>query len=442
MHVQWTFLLVCKFLPLAAGTTNLGQQPLGNLIFGQWQHQFNDPDRDDSSCVISHLNAFDQAEGPVAPSLSATEHPESPKLAAINSTTWDQWEFDGVSDSGKGGFMMGFCRDPSFPFFGQGNLRIELYMTLDDGTRIEEMQYTQHSTIMDCADYVKGLWNSSGHLYGFRVTKDMRSAKVWWETRRGKGVVTLDSLTPPVLANGLLWPPKKSVQPQRPAAVTLGPGFYFNQPISGGKMVAHVQMDKKTMSITGHGAHTRLWAEDGWINICYGWHVVRGYLGPYTISYLQMFSKLDNWVSYLSAQLFKDGQLLVATQVGEISREADHVLFRPDFTGNVSGRLADRSTGRVLEFVSATSGKTWRFHHAHESKMFEMAFLGGKGGTGFVTNVQGGELGTDERYDGRGFSEQVLLPEKVENWQIWLIYSFSFVGRWKNMVANLLSFNF
>lgn len=442
MHLSWTLLSVFKFLPLAVGTSDLSQQLSTNLFSGQWQHQFSDPDREDSSCVISHLSAFDQAEGPITPSLSATEHPEIPKLAAINSTTWDQWEFDGVAASGKGSFMMGFCRDPSFPFFGQGNLRIELYVTLEDGTRIEEMQYTQHSTIISCADSVRGLWNSSDHLYGFKVSKDLRSAKVWWESRRGKGVITLDSLTPPVLANGALWPPKEGTQDQQHAAVRLGPGFYFNQPISGGRMVAQVQMGGKSMRIAGHGAHTRIWAENGWLNICHGWHVVRGYLGPYTVSYFQLYSKLDNWVSYLSAQLFKDGQLLVATQVGEISRTADHVLFRPDFTGNVSGRLADSSTGRVLEFVSATTGKTWRFHHDHETKMFEMGFSGGKGGTGFVTNVQGGELGTDERYQGKGFSEQVLLPERVEKWQIWLIYSFSTLGRWKNVVTNFVSFIF
>ncbi|KAH6622499.1 hypothetical protein F5144DRAFT_655754 [Chaetomium tenue] len=400
MHIQWTFLSVFKFLQLAAGTPNLGQQPLADLFSGEWQHQFSHPERDDSSCVISHLSAFDQVEGPVTPSLSVTEHPESPKLAALNATAWDQWEFDG------------------------GNLRIELYMTLEDGTRIEVMQYIQHSAIIDCAGYVKGIWNSSGHLPGFRVSKDMRSAKVWWETGRGKGIVTLDSLSPPVLANGLVWPPKEGVRSQCHATVQLGPGFYFSQPISGGKMVARVQMDKKTMSITGHGAHARLWAEDGWVNVCYGWHVVRGYLGPYTISFVYLFSKLDKWL-------------------GEISREADHVLFRPDFTGNLSGSLADRLTGRVLEFVSATSGKTWRFHHAHETKMFEMdCLIEGKGGTGFVTSVQGGELGTDERYDGGGFSEQVLLPEIVKNWQIWLIYGYTFARRWKNTVINFLSFNF
>jgi hypothetical protein len=424
-------------LSLSVASLKFAQQPLD--LSGQWQHQFGASDRDGSPCTISRISAFEQAQGPVGLSTSPDEHPESPKLSAINSTAWEQWEFDGVAASGKGSIMMGFVRDPSFPFFRQGNLRIEFYITLEDGTQVQKMEFAEHSTIIDCPGSVRGIWNTSDSFHAFKVSKDMRSANVWWETQRDKGAFALESHTPPVLANGAVWPLGEGRQAQGVAAVQVSPRFYFNQPISGGKMTAHVQIGKKRMHMTGYGAHCRLWAEDGWFKLCRGWQLVRGYLGPYTVSYFQCLSRVDDWVAYFTAQLFKNGQLLVGTQVGPADGGADHVIFRPDSGGNVTGRLGDKSTGRVLEFVSPARGKTWRFRNRHESKMFEMGFGGGKGATAFVDNVGGGEVGTNEHYEGRGITEQVLLPEEVKVWQMWVLYGISVVGGWKQRLESFVS---
>jgi hypothetical protein len=426
-------------LPLVIADLHLAQQPLEGLLSGHWQHEFDTLDQHDTSCIISHLTAFEQVEGPVAFSLSAAEHPEVPKLSAINSTVWEQWEFDGVAVSGNASILMGFSRDPSYGFFGQGNLRVEFYMTLEDGTRIQELEYTQQSTIIDCPGFVSGLWNSSDRFYAFRVSKDMQTAEVWWEARREKGYLILESLAPPHLADGQLWPPSQQDPVVNHAAVMMAPGLYFNQPIAGGKMTAHVKVGNREMHITGYGAHCRLWAEDSWFKICRGWQVVRGFLGPYTITYWQPLSRVNDWVSYFSANLFKDGELVVGTQVGTGSRDTDHVLFGSEFSGNISGSLADKATGHMLEFVSSVSGRRWRFKHSHQTKMFEMGLGGGKGLTGFVDDVAGGEVGTDEHFEGKGISEQVFLPDKVKQWQIWVVYGIGFLGRWKNSLASFVT---
>lgn len=429
--------------PASASPNDFAQQPLDGLLSGQWLHEFSTPDH--SSCTISRLSAFEQVDGPVSFSRSAAEHPEVPKLSAINATVWEQWEFDGVADSGWGSVLMGFSRDPSYGFFGQGNLRVEFYLTLTDGTVIQELEYTKHSTIIDCPDSVSGVWNSSDRLYAFRVPKDMGSAEVWWDTGRERGSLSLESLTPPHLADGKLWPLKKEDQQAQndddddQPPTKMAPGLYFNQPIAGGKMTADIQIGKKRMHISGRGGHSRLWAEDSWFKICHGWHIVRGFIGPYTLSYWQPVSRLADGVSFFSAQLFKDGKLVATSQVGTTSPDADHVLYDPDFTGNVSGRLADKSTGRVISFVSPASGRSWRFLHAHHFKMFEMRFGGGKGLTGFVDHITGGEVGTGEQFVGKGISEQVNLPDEIKTWQIWVVYGIGFLGRWKNTLTNFVS---
>ncbi|KAK3996227.1 hypothetical protein QBC44DRAFT_159489 [Cladorrhinum sp. PSN332] len=434
------------------GGKHLAQQPLLDTLLQPQQPHFDAISEDHSSCTINRLTAYEQTQGPVSFSLSESEHPEVPKLSALNSTVWEQWEFDGVSASGNGSILMGFSRDPSYHFFGQGNLRVEFYMLLDDGTIIQELDYTQQSTIIVCDDSITGIWNSSDRVYGFRVPRDMTSAHVWWDTGREKGSLDLSSLTPPYLSNGQLWPPSAENSEQSTndagSAVKMAPGLYFNQPIAGGKMTAEVQIGKrKHMRISGHGGHGRLWAQDGWFNICDGWHIVRAFIGPYTISYWEPVSRIDNSTSYFSAQLFKDGRLLVGAQIGNPDpasrsrwQDKDHVRFTPEFEGDgVSGRLADKSRGRFLEFVSPKSGKAWRFRHSHVKKMFEMNLGGGRGLTGFVDRVVGGEVDTEESFEGTGFSEQVHLPAEIKQWQIWVVYGIGFLGKWKSTVTNFVS---
>ncbi|AEO57198.1 hypothetical protein MYCTH_114667 [Thermothelomyces thermophilus ATCC 42464] len=430
--------LACGLLlPLATADVNLAQQPFGEF---EWQPKFDTPSGDHTSCAVSRLSAYEVGEGPVSFSLSPTEHPEIPKLSTINSTVWEQWEFDAVSESGTGSVLMGFSRDPSYSFFGQGNLRVEFYMTLEDGTRIQELEYTESSTVIDCPDSIRGIWNSSDRSYAFEISRDMQRARVWWDTGREKGSIAIESTTTPHLADGEIWPPEEGESRVKKSwpSVKLSPGLYMSQPIAGGKVTAHVQIGKKTMSITGYGAHSRLWAENSWFKICRGWQIMRGFLGPYTISYWRPLSRLDDWVPYFAAHLFKHGRLVFTSQVGAPSQQVDYTQFHSDFSGNVSGSLADKATGRVLEFVSPSTGKTWRFHHRHFAKMFEMGFGGGRGLTGFLDEIVGGEVGTDEEFTGRGFSEQVLLPDEIKQWQIWVVYGIGFLGRWKNTVTNLV----
>ncbi|KID93651.1 hypothetical protein MAJ_10386, partial [Metarhizium majus ARSEF 297] len=151
------------------------------------------------------------------------------------------------------------------------------------------------------------------------------------------------------------------------------------------------------------------------------------------MAYWRPVSRLNKGVPYYSAQLFKDGELLVGTAKGEVSDTDDYVLFTNDFSGNVSGSLADRSTGHFIEFVSPQKGKTWRFKVEHNRVKFNMGLGGGLGLSGFTARVSGGE-GTGEQYHGTGFAEQSALPEKIKQWQIWVVYGIG-LGRLRDWVV-------
>ncbi|OKL60402.1 hypothetical protein UA08_04450 [Talaromyces atroroseus] len=410
------------------------QQPLGDLFSGHWESPLGGFGLSLSECKTSHTTAYQQGYGPVEFSLSTTEHLEVPKLSSINATAWEQWEFDGVSESGNAGLIVGFSRDASYAFFGQGNLRVEFFMILEDGTVIQELDYLQESTIIVCDDTVTGIWNSTGRSYSFQISKDMSQAKVWWDTPQAQGSLSLLSQSPPHLADGSLWPAA-----DKNATTELGPGLHFNQPIAGGRIEADVTIREQRILVSGTGGHGRLWAKDGWFQICSGWFIVRASAGPYVLSYWEIVSRINPGVSYYSAQLFKEGELLVATQIGERSDAQDHVLYTQELGGNVTGLLRDRSTGHVVEFVSPVQRKRWRFLVRNKRKKFEMGMGGGSGLTGFTNIVTGGEV-WEKPYEGRGFSEQVTLPDKIKQWQIWLVYGIGFLNKGKTSLIKMIGY--
>lgn len=133
----------------------------------------------DKSCLVSKSTAFETFNGPNTFSTSPSEHINSVKITpAVNATNWEQWEFDGLSHTGLSGLLMAFSRDPSYAFFGQGNLRVEFYITLGDGTLIQELDYLSESHVIDCPLFTVGIWNSTDRLYSFHVTKDLKYAKL------------------------------------------------------------------------------------------------------------------------------------------------------------------------------------------------------------------------------------------------------------------------
>ncbi|KAK1837782.1 hypothetical protein CCHR01_19597 [Colletotrichum chrysophilum] len=412
----------------AAGQSE--QIPLNSLFPQEWQaHLSFEPEASLSTCKISQTTAFQQHDGPVDFSESTTEHLETPKLSSINATAWEQWEFDGTAESGMSGIIMGFSRDPSYPFFGQGNLRVEFYMALEDGTVIQELDHLKQSTIITCDGSVTGVWNSTGRTYGFQVPTDMSRAKVWWATPRSKGSLTMFSDTLPHLADGKLWPAEAGT-------VEMSPSLYLNQPIAGGRVVVDHTLGKQRLQFTGRGGHGRVWAKDSWFKVCDGWNIIRGFAGPYSLALWRPVSRINKGMPYYSAQLFKDGELLVGTAKGDPSATEDYVLLTNDFSGNVSGSLADRSTGQVVHFVSPSQGKTWRFELQHKRRKFNMGLGGGLGLSGFTGSVTGGEVG-EEDFRGMGFAEQAALPMEVKQWQIWIVYGIGLLGEWRNFFFNL-----
>ncbi|KUJ20446.1 uncharacterized protein LY89DRAFT_578802 [Mollisia scopiformis] len=391
----------------------------------------------DDSCSISKSTAFEVYDGLITFSTSQSDHINSVKiLPAVNSTNWEQWEFDGLSHTGLSGLLMAFSRDPSYAFFGQGNLRVEFYITLGDGTVIQELDYLKESYIIDCPDFTAGVWNSSDRSYSFHVTKDLKYAKLKFDSWRVRGGFTMSSSTPPHNADGSPWIPEGG----NAKATELSPGMFYALPMGGAAVEVDATLGSgRRIVFSGRGGSTRLWATEGWLKICDGWKVIRAWAGPYSLVYWDLVSRMDWGVKYVSAHLFYDDQLVVGTNVGNVSETEDYVLATDRFDGELHGRYKDKNTGHIFEFVSPTQDRRWKFELEHMITQYEMGAGGGFGMTGFANRVTGGEVG-EIQYEGRAQSEQTFWPEYIEEWKIWLVYGAGFLGKGKTQFMKLMGY--
>lgn len=439
-----TIALAVLLAPLAAA--NLYQVPLGSSPFPT-EHDFK-ANWDDDSCTVSRSTAFDVLDGPNTFSTSPSAPINAVKITpVINKTNWEQWEFDGLSHTGLSFLAVVFSRDYSYYFFGKGNLRLDFFMTLPDGTRIQELDYVKESTVIDCPDYTAGIWNSSGKSYTFYTTKDLKHTKLQFDSPRVRGTYKLSSTTPPHHADGSAYDPEGGSSAD---ATEISPDFYYSVPVGGGEVeVDAVLRSGKKLSFSGRGGSARLWAQQGWLGITESWIGIRAWAGPYTIVYWDVISRVGaaTGKKFFSGHLFHNDRLLVGTRVGVntsddnggSSGEDDYVRITQQYGGEVAGSFDDKNTGHIFEFVSPARGKTWRFEMQHTLKQYELGIGGGLGISDFANRVFGGEVGGDQ-YEGRGLTEQATFPEYIPQWAIWLLYGVGYLGAGKDYAADLLSY--
>jgi hypothetical protein len=334
------------------------------------------------------------------------------------------------------GLLMAFSRDPSYAFFGQGNLRVEFYITLGDGTIIQELDYLAESYIIDCPDFTAGIWNSTDRSYSFHVTKDLKYAILKFDSWRIQGGFTMDSSTTPYLADGSPWP----LDDSKTGATEMAPGLFYALPVGGAAVELDATLSSgKRIKFSGRGGSTRLWATHGWLGLCDGWKVVRAWAGPFSIAWWDLVSRIDPGVRYISAHLFYNDKVVVGTQLNNVSETEDYALDTDLFDGELHGRYKDKNTGHIFEFVSPSEDKKWSFQLDHMVTQYEMGAGGGFGMSGFANRVVGGEVG-GVQYEGRGQTEQTYWPIYIEKWKIWLVYGAGFLGKGKTYFLKLVGY--
>ncbi|KAE9570801.1 hypothetical protein CGMCC3_g12996 [Colletotrichum fructicola] len=360
------------------------------------------------------------------------EHPTIGKLSGINSTSWEQWVFDSVSDNGSSGIFLSLGRDASYSFFGQGNLHVEFYALLADGTKIQELAFVDESSIYDCGDFVASTWTSDSHSFEFRVPRETEiGASTTFSVRTPKfhGSFLLAGSAPGHFPDGTLHAsPRSSTQ--------VAAGLHMHGTVPAAQVRGNLTIKGRRggpVSYSGMGGHFHLWAIDNWFKIIWGFRIIRGTAGPYSFFYWEPTSRVGGRTPHYTAILFKNGQKLVSTQASgpPINEPPDGDYVKVLATQHGRGArasVAGRSTGHIVEFSSA--GKQWRFELEHQYVQVQMPFGRDTGLAVFTNRVFGGETGGCQ-YLGSAFSEEAEFPEELARWKIWLVYGVGMMGQMK-----------
>ncbi|GJC91663.1 hypothetical protein CH63R_01264 [Colletotrichum higginsianum IMI 349063] len=400
-------------------------------------------------CKEHRITAYETVAGDVLfGPRTPNEHPTVGKLSGINSTSWEQWVFDSVSETGSSGIFLSLGRDASYSFFGQGNLHVEFYALLDDGTKIQELAFVEVSSVYDCGEFVASTWTSSSHAFEFRVPKDAGAGggsggsggapTFAVRTPKFRGDFLLLGTAPGHFPNGALRASASSSSTQ------LAPGLHMHSTIPAAQVRGNMTFKGREISYSGVGGHLHLWAIDNWFKIIWGFRILRGSAGPYSFFYWEPTSRVGGRVPHYTAILFKDGKKLVSTQAAtppsHQPQGGDYVRVSATQHGrgaraSVASRPA--STGHVVEFWSAGGGH-WRFELEHQHVQVQMPFGRDTGLAVFTNRVFGGEAGGCQ-YLGSAFSEEADFPETLAQWKIWLVYGIGMVGQMKARVTSWLS---
>lgn len=359
------------------------------------------------------------------------EHPTLGKLSGINSSSWEQWVFDSVSDNGLSGIFLSLGRDASYSFFGQGNLHVEFYALLEDGTKIQELAFVDESSIYDCGEFVASTWTSNSHNFEFRVPGNADiGAKTTFtvSTPKVQARFDLTGTAPGHSPDGTLHAsPRSSTQ--------VAPGLHMHGTVPAAQVQGNITIKGCRNQIelfSGMGGHLHLWAIDNWFQIVWGFRIVRGAAGPYSFFYWEPTARLGGRTPYLTAILFKNGQKLVSTQASapsNKSKKGDYVTARSTQHGRgARASVAGRSTGHIIEFWS--DEKQWRFELEHQYVQVQMPFGQDDGLAVFTNRVFGGEVNGCQ-YLGSAFSEEAKFPETLAQWKIWLIYGIGMLSQLK-----------
>jgi hypothetical protein len=356
-------------------------------------------------CLDSHLNAFQTADGPVNITTDPLENFDLPKLSRLNSTSGEQWAFDGTSSTGKAGFLIGFYRDPNYAFLGPGNFRVSFDVVWENGTTWSLVDYVVDSSIKHCHGLVTGVWTKPLHTYTFEIAEDSTWARVIIATPSVKGSWNYTNTAPPRYADGTSFSSQNG-------STWNAPFLHWAEPIPAGIVDIDITIDTTPLRWRGMGGHDRWWASYGWLDIMKGWQAIRLTVGPFSMMYWAPTSRVLNGALYPSVVLYQNGKAVFHAQSMNPSHKNRYLVIEPTFHGNVSAGLHSKGTGAELHLVDPETSAHWIFTIGNENTVFQFEIGSGNGGSASVGRAIGGKKG-GMVHEGVFFSEFVDVGNLV-----------------------------
>ncbi|KAH8886600.1 hypothetical protein GQ53DRAFT_875251 [Thozetella sp. PMI_491] len=326
---------------------------------------------------------------------------DAPMTGGFNLTNGEDWSFEGVSADGHSGMGFTFSRGTvaSIPLAQ----RIFFAVVWPNGTRFMTSQFANTSTVEICNNTVKGTWfnEASGMNWTFESSNDYSRTLVHIDSATVKGTFRLNSISPAVYPNGLIYPSKNGDN-------LFAPYLYWVENAPVGIAEANLTIQGTPFMLKGIGGRERNWNSFAWAEVSARWDMIRAEVGPYTLMAWTFESKIDSQ-TYFSSVIMRGSEVLFRTQTQKTSTTMTYGSFDLRYNGTVHlssdpsspKRLPEsRHTGYVLEMVAPMTGEHWKFDVDYTKCVYwfpagDLAKLGG-----FVGAVKGGQVGGPQ-YVGR-----------------------------------------
>ncbi|KAK3299489.1 uncharacterized protein B0H64DRAFT_472610 [Chaetomium fimeti] len=365
---------------------------------------------------------------------SANLFPKWPEK--LSPTAVETWLFDAMAEDGSAAFTVSFFRDGSQ---APASFRAAINAAWADGT-----VWSQHLVVPVSVVTSEGPDVAHGRITGawrteesqddncrtsatFDVATDLSTTTVTFDapgritgnlTQRSLGYATLPKTDREAeVAPGAYW-----MRPIAMADATVDLTFHIDDPTNP---------DKKTEKRMLLGPKQRAFGgmDRSWLPMVWGKEAtdalfVRAKAGPYVMAMMRLVSKAHKYYqTTVNAALYRDGKLVsyalrsLPPDRRDAVATADAVRTEKLHEGaGLPAKFRDKNVGYRLDFRSAgPERERWwfdlRHHQAWWAKPTSRPGPDGTGNSGFVVEVTGGLVGSNESVHGWGMSGEVELPD-------------------------------
>ncbi|OGM42805.1 hypothetical protein ABOM_008984 [Aspergillus bombycis] len=231
---------------------------------------------------------------------------DSPKVQAVNASTYDWWYFDAIGTDGVSSLAVVFFLEANKSGFtvteNFTNLDfVQISGTFPNGTGFSEFLFADSAIVSTMGDGSSGLWNGTGvswagtpELSDYFLTIDASHLGF-------KGTFSMHSVAPPHYPCS----PKRANQP-----LEVLPGVGWANAVPDADVTVNMTIQGSTLSFIGTGYHDKNWGVIPFTDAVGSWYWGHARMGPYSLVWLD--SLTPNKTEYASGYVAYQGQILHA----------------------------------------------------------------------------------------------------------------------------------
>ncbi|KAK9787385.1 putative Hydroxyneurosporene synthase protein [Seiridium cardinale] len=275
--------------------------------------------------------------------ISSASGFDSPKVFPINSSSYDWWYFDIVSEDRQYSTSLAFIAAPGTAFttgLPETNMLLGVvFLSTPEQplSTVYQLLATEAIVVSD-SDGTSGVWNGTGMQ--FRGSEDLRMFQLDIDMP-GLGLFGNISLTSRAPAH----------YPSGPAQAGLSmevmPGVGWANAVPDGDAEVYYMVNGTEITFSGVGYHDKNWGTSSFLSRVQSWYWIHGRLGPYSIVVWDGLTPAGE--EYVSGYVARDGEILFAANSSITVRPIGTNTTYPPTPG-------DKPTGFTVRIDMGNSG--------------------------------------------------------------------------------------